>query len=169
MEQRSFYGRRRKVHWLNVSTRVSQLLLMFIASFPDVARRDPQANNQVFFIDTSGALCSRASGHAIDIEGANTSYLIHSMNSRIPSNSSQITTSSSDTVVLSHSHFPIATLIPCLNSPTLPSPVKSTSSLIVIQLIRFSPPTLPGKTIRIYLPPSLYENRNPLLTMPRNS
>ncbi|KAJ4485716.1 hypothetical protein J3R30DRAFT_3668113 [Lentinula aciculospora] len=32
------------------------------------SRRDPQANNQVFFIDTSGALCSRASGHAIDIE-----------------------------------------------------------------------------------------------------
>jgi len=24
---------------------------------------------QVFFIDTSGALCSRSSGHAIDIEG----------------------------------------------------------------------------------------------------
>ncbi|KAJ3763157.1 hypothetical protein EV360DRAFT_34163 [Lentinula raphanica] len=32
------------------------------------SRRDPQANNQVFFIDTSGALCSRQSGHAIDIE-----------------------------------------------------------------------------------------------------
>ncbi|KAF9229039.1 hypothetical protein BS17DRAFT_770944 [Gyrodon lividus] len=31
--------------------------------------RNPDANNQVFFIDTSGALCSRASGHAIDIEG----------------------------------------------------------------------------------------------------
>jgi len=26
---------------------------------------------QVFFIDTSGALCSRASGHAIDVEGKN--------------------------------------------------------------------------------------------------
>ncbi|KAJ7664936.1 hypothetical protein B0H17DRAFT_1091237 [Mycena rosella] len=38
-------------------------------------RRSPDANNQylfyfqVFFIDTSGALCSRSSGHAIDIEG----------------------------------------------------------------------------------------------------
>ncbi|KAF8665471.1 hypothetical protein AX16_000489 [Volvariella volvacea WC 439] len=31
--------------------------------------RDPDANNQVFFIDTSGALCSRSSGHAIDVEG----------------------------------------------------------------------------------------------------
>ncbi|TFK41964.1 hypothetical protein BDQ12DRAFT_348217 [Crucibulum laeve] len=30
--------------------------------------RDPEANNQVFFVDTSGALCSRSSGHAIDIE-----------------------------------------------------------------------------------------------------
>ncbi|KAF9446122.1 hypothetical protein P691DRAFT_804705 [Macrolepiota fuliginosa MF-IS2] len=30
--------------------------------------RDPDANNQVFFIDPSGALCSRASGHAIDVE-----------------------------------------------------------------------------------------------------
>ncbi|CAK5263601.1 unnamed protein product [Mycena citricolor] len=32
-------------------------------------RRRPEADNQVFFIDTSGALCSRASGHAVDIEG----------------------------------------------------------------------------------------------------
>ncbi|KAF9532086.1 hypothetical protein CPB83DRAFT_848316 [Crepidotus variabilis] len=31
--------------------------------------RDPSTNNQVFFIDTSGALCSRSSGHALDIEG----------------------------------------------------------------------------------------------------
>jgi len=31
--------------------------------------RNPEANNQVFFVDTSGALCSRSSGHAIDIEG----------------------------------------------------------------------------------------------------
>ncbi|OAX38377.1 hypothetical protein K503DRAFT_800488 [Rhizopogon vinicolor AM-OR11-026] len=31
--------------------------------------RNPDANNQVFFIDTSGALCSRSSGHAIDVEG----------------------------------------------------------------------------------------------------
>lgn len=31
--------------------------------------RMPEANNQVFFIDTSGALCSRSSGHAIDVEG----------------------------------------------------------------------------------------------------
>jgi len=30
--------------------------------------RDPDANNQVFYIDTSGALCSRASGHAIDVQ-----------------------------------------------------------------------------------------------------
>ncbi|KAH7923912.1 hypothetical protein BV22DRAFT_1105824 [Leucogyrophana mollusca] len=27
-----------------------------------------ESNNQVFFIDTSGALCSRSSGHAIDVE-----------------------------------------------------------------------------------------------------
>ncbi|TFK77478.1 hypothetical protein BDN72DRAFT_830651 [Pluteus cervinus] len=31
--------------------------------------RNPDANNQVFFIDTSGALCSRSSGHALDVEG----------------------------------------------------------------------------------------------------
>jgi len=31
--------------------------------------RDPGAENQVFFIDHSGTLCSRPSGHAIDIEG----------------------------------------------------------------------------------------------------
>jgi len=31
--------------------------------------RLPEANNQVFFIDTSGALCSRSAGHAIDVEG----------------------------------------------------------------------------------------------------
>ncbi|KAI9570371.1 WD40 repeat-like protein [Boletus coccyginus] len=31
--------------------------------------RSPEANNQVFFIDTSGALCSRGPGHAIDVEG----------------------------------------------------------------------------------------------------
>ncbi|KAF8628219.1 hypothetical protein AX15_004007 [Amanita polypyramis BW_CC] len=31
--------------------------------------RDPNANHQVFFIDTSGVLCSRSSGHAIDVEG----------------------------------------------------------------------------------------------------
>ncbi|THH05170.1 hypothetical protein EW145_g4992 [Phellinidium pouzarii] len=30
--------------------------------------RKPEADNQVFFIDTSGALCSRQSGHAIDVE-----------------------------------------------------------------------------------------------------
>jgi len=30
--------------------------------------RNPDANNQVFFVDTSGALCSRSSGHALDIE-----------------------------------------------------------------------------------------------------
>ncbi|PPQ64287.1 hypothetical protein CVT26_002170 [Gymnopilus dilepis] len=30
--------------------------------------RNPANNNQVFFIDTSGALCSRSSGHAIDVE-----------------------------------------------------------------------------------------------------
>ncbi|KAK0208650.1 hypothetical protein DFS33DRAFT_462965 [Desarmillaria ectypa] len=33
------------------------------------SRRNPEANNQVFYIDTSGALCSRSSGHALDIEG----------------------------------------------------------------------------------------------------
>ncbi|ESK84090.1 WD40 repeat-like protein [Moniliophthora roreri MCA 2997] len=32
-------------------------------------RRNPEANNQVFFVDDTGALCSRSSGHAIDIEG----------------------------------------------------------------------------------------------------
>jgi len=31
--------------------------------------RIPESNNQVFFIDTSGALCSRSSGHAVDVEG----------------------------------------------------------------------------------------------------
>ncbi|KAI5122356.1 hypothetical protein M0805_004114 [Coniferiporia weirii] len=31
--------------------------------------RRPEADNQIFFIDTSGALCSRHSGHAIDVEG----------------------------------------------------------------------------------------------------
>ncbi|KAJ7157164.1 WD40 repeat-like protein [Mycena filopes] len=31
-------------------------------------RRNPDGNNQVFYIDTSGALCSRSAGHAIDIE-----------------------------------------------------------------------------------------------------
>ncbi|KII94049.1 hypothetical protein PLICRDRAFT_132413 [Plicaturopsis crispa FD-325 SS-3] len=30
--------------------------------------RRPESDNQVFFVDTSGALCSRSSGHAIDIE-----------------------------------------------------------------------------------------------------
>ncbi|KAI0778307.1 WD40 repeat-like protein [Trametes elegans] len=30
--------------------------------------RRPESNNQVFFIDTSGALSSRSSGHAIDVE-----------------------------------------------------------------------------------------------------
>jgi len=30
--------------------------------------RKPDSNNQVFFIDTSGALCSRSSGHAIDVD-----------------------------------------------------------------------------------------------------
>ncbi|KAH9065619.1 hypothetical protein EDB87DRAFT_1592050 [Lactarius vividus] len=30
--------------------------------------RRPEAGNQVFFIDASGALCARASGHALDIE-----------------------------------------------------------------------------------------------------
>ncbi|KAI0031258.1 hypothetical protein K488DRAFT_52469 [Vararia minispora EC-137] len=30
--------------------------------------RVPTSNNQVFFIDTAGALCSRSSGHAIDVD-----------------------------------------------------------------------------------------------------
>jgi len=30
--------------------------------------RTPESHNQVFFVDVSGALCSRASGHAIDVE-----------------------------------------------------------------------------------------------------
>lgn len=32
--------------------------------------RDPAADNQVFFIDLDGNLCSRLTGHAIDVEGA---------------------------------------------------------------------------------------------------
>ncbi|KAH9081439.1 hypothetical protein EDB83DRAFT_2214040 [Lactarius deliciosus] len=31
--------------------------------------RRPEADNQVFFIDSSGTLCARASGHALDVEG----------------------------------------------------------------------------------------------------
>ncbi|KAJ3507916.1 hypothetical protein NLJ89_g6035 [Agrocybe chaxingu] len=34
--------------------------------------RDPDTNNQVFFIDTAGALCSRSAGHAIDVEDTST-------------------------------------------------------------------------------------------------
>jgi DDB1- and CUL4-associated factor 11 len=34
-----------------------------------IGMRIPESNNQVFFIDTSGALCSRSSGHALDVEG----------------------------------------------------------------------------------------------------
>ncbi|KAF9270722.1 hypothetical protein L218DRAFT_915020 [Marasmius fiardii PR-910] len=33
------------------------------------SRRDPNADNQVFFIDDSGALCCKSSGHAVDIQG----------------------------------------------------------------------------------------------------
>ncbi|RDX51000.1 WD40 repeat-like protein [Lentinus brumalis] len=33
--------------------------------------RRPDCNNQVFFIDTAGALCSRSAGHAIDVEAEN--------------------------------------------------------------------------------------------------
>ncbi|KAL4069807.1 WD40-repeat-containing domain protein [Scleroderma yunnanense] len=39
--------------------------------------RNPDANNQVFFIDTSGALCCRASGHAIDVEDVERLVLRH--------------------------------------------------------------------------------------------
>ncbi|KAJ1301476.1 hypothetical protein OPQ81_008733 [Rhizoctonia solani] len=31
--------------------------------------RSPSADNQVFFVDHTGALCSKASGHAIDVQG----------------------------------------------------------------------------------------------------
>ncbi|KAG8686833.1 hypothetical protein FRC08_012308 [Ceratobasidium sp. 394] len=31
--------------------------------------RSPAADNQVFFVDYTGALCSKASGHALDVEG----------------------------------------------------------------------------------------------------
>jgi hypothetical protein len=31
--------------------------------------RDPRADNQLFYIDETGALCSKYSGHAIDVEG----------------------------------------------------------------------------------------------------
>ncbi|QRV97555.1 ricin-type beta-trefoil lectin domain protein [Ceratobasidium sp. AG-Ba] len=34
-----------------------------------ISMRDPAADNQVFFVDYSGALCSKASGHALDVEG----------------------------------------------------------------------------------------------------
>ncbi|KAJ4479725.1 hypothetical protein C8J55DRAFT_574237 [Lentinula edodes] len=37
----------------------------------------------------------------------------------------------------------------CLDSPTLLSPVKFMSSLTVIKPIRFSTPTIPGKTIHL--------------------
>ncbi|KAJ4486970.1 hypothetical protein C8R41DRAFT_415522 [Lentinula lateritia] len=67
-----------------------------------------------FFNRHTWCLCSRDSGHTIGI-------------------SSQIITSSSDTVARSHSHFPTTELILCLNSPTLLSPVKFTSSLTVIR------------------------------------
>jgi len=39
--------------------------------------RDPGTNNQVFFIDTSGALCSRSAGHAIDIEDEESLVIRH--------------------------------------------------------------------------------------------
>ncbi|PPQ79894.1 hypothetical protein CVT25_002950 [Psilocybe cyanescens] len=39
--------------------------------------RDPKTNNQVFFIDSSGALCSRSAGHAIDVEDASRLVLRH--------------------------------------------------------------------------------------------
>ncbi|KAI9455951.1 hypothetical protein BJY52DRAFT_1426997 [Lactarius psammicola] len=32
------------------------------------SHRRPEARNQVFFIDSSGTLCARASGHALDVE-----------------------------------------------------------------------------------------------------
>ncbi|KAH7107036.1 hypothetical protein BKA62DRAFT_685816 [Auriculariales sp. MPI-PUGE-AT-0066] len=31
--------------------------------------RDPEADNQIFFIDLDGNLCSKAAGHAVDVEG----------------------------------------------------------------------------------------------------
>ncbi|RPD55853.1 WD40 repeat-like protein [Lentinus tigrinus ALCF2SS1-6] len=40
------------------------------SSFVESMRR-PECNNQVFFIDTSGAFCSRSAGHAIDVEEDN--------------------------------------------------------------------------------------------------
>jgi len=39
--------------------------------------RKPEADNQVFFIDTTGALCSRQSDHAIDVEGNGRLVLRH--------------------------------------------------------------------------------------------
>lgn len=44
-----------QVNLIVISTR-SNVLLTFITT-------------KVFFIDTSGALCSRSTGHAIDVEG----------------------------------------------------------------------------------------------------
>ncbi|KAG8695082.1 hypothetical protein FRC09_009407 [Ceratobasidium sp. 395] len=34
-----------------------------------LSMRSPAADNQIFFVDYTGALCSKASGHALDVEG----------------------------------------------------------------------------------------------------
>jgi hypothetical protein len=47
-------------------------LILFTCKEPSrvLPLRDPIANNQVFFIDLEGNLCSLHSGHAVDIQGA---------------------------------------------------------------------------------------------------
>lgn len=74
--------------------------------------RDPNANNQVFFIDTSGALCSRSSGHAIDVEGM-WLYLSRTLSSRLMS------TSTGDRIVLRHRR-PVSHPYPNVYSHPLP-------------------------------------------------
>lgn len=70
MGQRSFYGQRRKPPWLRVRFSLVLMVTLYMgSSLAEAGFRDPNANNQVFFVDTAGALCSRSSGHAVDIEG----------------------------------------------------------------------------------------------------
>ena len=56
--------------------------------------RDPGADNQVFFVDTSGVLCSRSAGHAIDVEG------VHTLNLSSPDRAQR--TLADDCLVLRH-------------------------------------------------------------------
>ena len=85
--KRLHYGRRRRSPWSKVFKYSDTLKANRHVNMYDLGLRMPEANNQVgcttlfrtatvkshflkvFFIDTSGALCSRSSGHAIDVEG----------------------------------------------------------------------------------------------------